>query len=1239
MHLKEIRVVGFKSFADPTTLTFQPGVTAIVGPNGCGKSNTADAIRWVLGEQSAKSMRAGSMQDVIFQGTSNRKPHNLCEVTLVFTDCEEQLGTAFNEVEVTRRVVRDGASGYRLNGKNCRLKDIQRLFLDTGIGQVSYSFMLQGQIDQILSSNPAERRIIFEEAAGISRYKTQRREALNKLAGVDTDLARVTDVMEEVARQSGSLKRQAAKALRYKRIKHRLTHLELAAHAFRWRELRSGITDDEAKVANLRAHSEKLKTGLEEDEGALTRQREKRQGVQERMQTAQQAVFDLRSSIESADNQANLNETRAKDFAQRIDRLADDLAKLEDEEKALLARTEEERTRKEKQQELFGDSDTVFKEQESEVREAQQKLSRAEEEVSRTRQAVLVQEGSITRLRSTATSLEVERQSGQARLTTLKDDAEVLLAEAEQLANELATLKASSEARVQEREEALAAVKARQEEAAALVSEFRTAQQELQTADREVANLRARIDSLENLQARFEGFSDGAKAVLQGKLGDALAAGDARALLPHVQVPDTHTNALETLLGAAADGVVLPDMKRAGPVAEKLAEKRLGKATLLLPMGTKDEGRRMKDEDSLPSELVAAASVVSSKDPAISNLLERLLAGCFFAPDLETVLTHWTEHPDWSFTLIATADGQLVDGRGIVFAGQSKSGGKGKSFLARANELKGLQKDLQQAQDRQEQRRLATEAVQKKINTAEQRADDAKKRRDELGQEVSTLRGQVQAAEGNRARAARAAEQKQQELARLEQKLAEAEARMAKAAHELEEAEQRLNTAKEAAIAADAAVEAARAEREARRDAFQELRVDLAEKRQRLESLDRGLRELSAQTRALAANRSRIKTERDSLTEQIGQLKVGAEEAETRAAGLRQTLEKTKQALEADRAELRTLDEALRATEERLSHRRKEASEVAEKVSSLDVDLAKRQSRAQFLEEEALREHETALEEIDWVESLWQAGDALPDRLHVDIEEESPDDPAPAEERGEMSAEDRTALENPDWNAIDDEVKTLRTRLQSIGAVNLLAIEEYRELKERHDFLKTQSDDLWEAKNQLVAAIDEINATSQQLFADTFAQIQKNFRYTFDKLFGGGKADLELVDAEDVLEAGIEITAQPPGTRLKSLQLLSGGQKTMTAVALLFAVYMVKPSPFCVLDELDAPLDDANIGRFCEMLQSFLEYSQFLIITHNKRTISIADTIYGVTMPERGVSKTFSMRFNADTGEAEKAES
>jgi len=1233
MYLKELRINGFKSFANPTKLDLTHGVTAIVGPNGCGKSNIADAIRWVLGEQSAKSLRAGAMQDVIFQGTDSRKPVNMCEVSLVFTDCEKQLGTAYAEVEVTRRVTRDGGGSYFINGKACRLKDIQRLFLDTGVGQVSYSFMLQGQIDQILSSNPAERRTIFEEAAGISRYKAQRREALNKLTHVDANLSRVTDVMEEVGRQIGSLKRQASKAMRYKRIKHRLSHLDLAHSGHRYADLKEKSEESDRKSQVLTEHSQKLRAKLDAAEVGLTTKRSRRSELSAGLQDLQHKVFALRSDKEGAQSKAEFAAVRMDEARERIKEIEKELSNLEEKQSQLRELAIGEAKTKEAQMDLFGNSDEIQKERASDLAMTQQRIGEAEAQLSRDKQALLVKESAVVRIRSNCTTMEVDLKSYQVKHANLSDEIKGLEEEGMILTRDLEEIEQTLVQRRMDKGTAEAKIGERQEQVTALVAEFRELQGRITEQDRRLAAVVAQASVLEGLQAKLEGFSEGAKAVLQGKLDGVISQDDCDVLLKNVKVDAEHARGLETLLGAIAEGVVIRDAKRVGPVAEALSEQQLGRAYLKFTAPGK--GRKSETKETHP--WVHAADVVSASDERLAPLVGNLVEGCYFVSSLKSFLDWWWENPEFKFQLVATEAGELVDARGWVLAGKTK-GKKDSSYLARENEIKKLKQERAITEGKLETMRLQADRLQEKIDAAEKAVDDQRRRVLEVSEEVATLESQRNSMRKSVEQNERLLTQKSSEKERLDTAKEESLQRLEHARSQLEESEGGISEQKSKISGGEELVVEIRRELESKRQGFEDIRFEIAEKKQRLELLERGLKEIEGQTKEVEYQRERRNQELKTLKAQIGLLEEDQLIQGERAGEIEREMKERMTELEKLRTELKAVEAQIETVEQGLSSERESYDKISRELNQVDVLLARENAQLQFLEEEVQREYSIEIASINWMTELWLAGDSLPERMRVEIEEETIEDFNPDEERGEPADADKERMSSTDWTEINDEIKTLRTRLQSIGAVNLVAIEEYKALNERHIFLKTQSEDLWGSKDELLKAIDEINATSQELFENTFEQIRKNFIFTFDQLFGGGNADLKLVDNEDVLESGIEITAQPPGTRLKTLALLSGGQKTMTAVALLFAVYMVKPSPFAVLDELDAPLDDANIGRFCKMLERFTEYSQFVIITHNKRTISVANSIYGVTMQEKGVSRLISMRFDKDSGEAKVAE-
>lgn len=1258
MYLKALKLHGFKSFADPTELRFEPGVTVIVGPNGCGKSNIADSIRWVLGEQSAKALRGGKMHDVIFEGTDTRKPHSMCEVSLLLTDCEQALGMDFHEVEITRRVSRDGSSEYHLNGQPCRLKDIQKLFMDTGIGRTSYSIMAQGQIDQILSSKPDERRSVFEEAAGITRYKAQRREALGKLALTEQNLARVADVVTEVGRQIGSLKRQASKAMRFRRLNHRLRHLALAHDGFQYQQLRGVLDELSARLQSLRGEADTRRSLLQEHQASLESQKARRTELNQRVQEAQQAVFDLRSEREQAANQIHLNQVKVQGLRDRIASAQDDLGELEMQLKEVSDQATSGQQDRQMQLNLLGESDAAFQAKNRELALVEGELNRLEQLVQKEKFQLLELESKVARLRTDCSALEVDQKTAVARHEQLQADMAGAMAQREEATANLEQLRvaaASARSAVQTVQQEVADAQKGVQETTA---KFREAQRRLQEIDRSLAQKHARLKLLQQLQEKWEGFGEGAKALLQGRLTD-LGGGSPFAALTHgVDFRPEFAKAAEALLGAAVEAVQVADLATAQAILARLENDKIGGAYLKVPTPESSLGAAPAE---LPVYLRPATTVFT--DDCTGHPLHSVLASCYVADSLEQFLGFWAQRQDFSFLMVATPKGEWVDRRGMVFGGYQKR--PASSIVQREIDIRETSREVAKEQEAHDQQKALIDQINAELAAFEQRLSDKRA-------EVQTANEAVATAQAEEKSGQRALDEAEQRVARLERDVEglesmrqEAEAKFAKAQAVLLEVDKAITAGRESTAANEAKIVEIRNQRDVQRETLGHARLELAERRQRVEIIDRGLGEMVKRRQQLADLLEQRRSELEMWTAQVAEFEAAEQGQAARVEELARTQAVAQESVEAIRRELAELEQAVSAVEGEQSSLRDQAETSAGELSQCEIRYTEHKARSRFLAEEAMREFSIDLGEVNWRMEFWKSDDEpeglKPLDLDEDDDEESAkpaestsvvpaaDGAAPAdapakprrsrkakEPRGEPTEAQLAAMDQTNWDQIRSEVQALRQRLNSMGAVNLVAIEEYAELKQRYDFLKTQSDDLVSSKDQLMKAIDEINATSLKQFALTFEQIRKNFAYTFQTLFSGGNCDLQLVTQEDPLESGIDIIAQPPGTKLNSLTLLSGGQKTLTAVALLFALYLVKPSPFCLLDELDAPLDESNIERFTTLLKRFVDHSQFIIITHNKRTVAAANAIYGVTMQERGVSKTVSMRFNkeahSDTG-------
>lgn len=1263
MYLSSLKVNGFKSFADSTQLRFEPGVTAVVGPNGCGKSNIADSIRWVLGEQSAKALRGGRMQDVIFEGTDKRKPVNICEVSIMLTDCEKELGSEFNEVEITRRVHRDGGSNYFINGKACRLKDIQRLFMDTGIGRTSYSIMAQGQIDQILSSKPEERRAVFEEAAGISKYKAQRREAMNKLALVETNLSRVTDIVGEIGRQIGSLKRQATKAIRFKKLSHRLRHLDLGYNARQYGDLSNSLKFIDKSADSLQGEVDELQKDLMGKESHLTVSKEERQALIQRVQDAQQSVFDLKSMKEQAANQAHLAQIKISSLEERSQQATEEIDSFQAQVGEIASRLDEHSQDKQTHMDVLGNSDEIFQERNRELAEIEAQLASTDRQIQQCKAQAMDAERNASQAREERSRCDVEAKTSENRLMRLEEE----LAEQGEGHSEAAEALAAFQSQIAETKTLQEGLQVALESSREKVSEtreaFKAAQVRIQEMDRLVTQKSARVKLLQQLQEKLEGYGEGAKALLKGRMRGALSEKKFSPIAANMSVKDGYGQALEALLGTAVEAVTVSDAQTVEDIFNQLVERKIGRVCVKLDSVPRAEG----SASDLPAWLQPALDFVNTglgdDDP-----LKAVLSASFVVEDIAQFLQWWEGQPGFRFLQVASKNGESVDSRGIVTGGYKKA--KNSSILQREIELRQTQDELAEDQKALKAARDAADALNADLEVVEDAVESNRQQLSETNRQQSILQAEERNAERLVHEQRVKAERLESEKESLLETRAQAEERLQAAQDRLTSEEERLVATRQKLEEIDQGVDVIRSVRDEKREGLSQAKFDLQDKKQKLDLLNQGFLEMEQRRNELNRLIESKTRDIDNWTEESEALSSEIENASGRGDSVDAELEEAKTLVDRTREGLVGIEEKISILETEQTAIRSKLDSLKNNLSSQNVQIAEKRSRVEFLNEEIQREYSVDLRLVDWKLEMWKASQPVKDLPTLDADGEveevetpiaaqaevvggpedsdesksAPDGLVEAEtaEAAEADAaisqaheakpteEELAELDDTDWNKVKAEIQSVRKRVQGMGTVNTDAIAEYGELRERHSFLKSQYEDLTGSRDKLVAAIDDINEKSRDLFTDTFKQIRENFKQTFSTLFNGGKADLQLIETDDVLESGIEIVAQPPGTRLKGVGLLSGGQKTMTAVGLLFAIYMVKPSPFCLLDELDAPLDESNIGRFTTLLKQFTKQSQFIIITHNKRTISAAKAIYGVTMEEKGVSKVVSMKFHSE---------
>ncbi len=1257
MRLERLEINGFKSFSDRSELAFDKGVTAIVGPNGCGKSNVADAITWVMGEQSAKSLRGERMEDVISNGSDARKPSQAAEVRLRFSgvvktvvadngsgateipidgapamSAEELIRSVAREVEVTRRLYRSGESEYLIDGRVARLRDVHDLLMDTGLGQKAYAIIEQGKIGMILSTRPTDRRQLIEEAAGITKYKSRRRAAELKLEAAQQNLTRIDDIVFEVEKQRGTLKRQAGKARRYQKLRDELRRWEKVLFARKYRQLAEIIESARARLADARERESSAAAHLAELESDLSRMRIELTEADARATAAREAAHACEIEINRRQQQITFDGEQVVTLESRTSALAAELAALEARREpaqaALRARREavqaanEERDRAAAALTAGGEAYDA----------AHRSIEGLEADVEAARSEVFSALNSATALRH---ALEHAGAAGDRVADTLaKLDAEFsdVRVESDRVdADRTAVLDALKRAQ-QALDATRIARSARESELASarIEHEWRAAQ--VRSREHELAGLSARLVSLEQLDAARAGFGDAARAVLANANGRVNQKG---AVADYIDVQSGYERAVDACLSDLLQHVVVERAEHAAAGFAVVREADAGRCGFLIaspPEGGHYQGSHVRSvvsgfsgSDDMPEGVVPLLSVIHVNGD-YADAIREAVGEAWIADSYERA----AEASRIAACPVVTASGEVFRGPHLVTGGirqdshgiletkreirdlRERTAVERDALAALAAETAALDVTIAQALSALDALTSEHHKQEKAIVAHEARLQQAADEGARLAQKIEQLTRERRQAEEERETIDRRQGEARVSIARLENDQQTADERLAVAQRRLfearESAESLSHRAAEARAAHAALVERASA---------------LAGEVERLEEAGA---ELEARAVSLAA-------ERDNARRRVEDLHAAI------VAGKRQ-LDADVLALEGFRRDVAEADEissALRVKadgqEGGIRQARASLETVRASVAEFDIARATAESDLSHLASSCIETVQATLDDVvSEVEELERQGGATPDAraIYADQGEDSDSD----EESGEAAAPAVSvmgaAVDEATERALsaEDAIAELRRKIDRLGPVNMIAIEQYDELESRHGFLTTQRKDLVDSIAQTSQAIKRIDETTRQRFAEAFAAINKHFQEIFHTLFGGGRAGLTLLDESDPLESGIEIVAQPPGKRLQSVQLLSGGEKALTAIALMFGLFKYKPSPFCLLDEIDAPLDDANVGRFVEMLRAMLHHTQFILITHNRKTMEIADRLYGVTMEEPGVSKLISVQLN-----------
>jgi len=1179
MRLDSVEIVGFKSFCDRQELSFRGGVTGIVGPNGCGKSNISDAISWVLGEQSVKSLRGTAMEDVIFAGSQSRQPLAMAEVNLKVSGLNGSSPDGAPECVVTRRLYRNGESEYLMNGKVCRLRDIHELFMDTGLGSKAYSIIEQGKIGMILSGKPADRRALIEEAAGITKYRARRRQTALKLEAAQQNLLRVNDIVHEVEKQLESLKRQAGKARRYRVLRDEMIAVQRVLFGRRFLDLREQSRALSARLADESGREQAAAIALEAEEAQMEARRSALYDAEGVLEQARARLGELtltvdrhqgrsgycREQIEETERRSADEAREAEELQGRVAPLGAELAARREDEARLRARLAE------------AEDEARRADEAAQAAAARQREAEADQEATRENQVSLL--GRLAALQNARSSVSGNADRAAADLVKLAAEIEELEGDRRRIES----LRAAARAREEAADHLVAHLIGERQEAATRGAEARHGaaenEREADALRSERDGLAGRLASLEDIVATHAAFDEGARALLAGPESIEVLGVVADA----VEADSAHERAVEGFLGDRLQAVLVADAGRAGRGVRFLEESGAGRgALLLLDVAMRPgDGSRLRDiarrERRVRGLLSERYRVTGPHAEAIRNTLPDALVVDSFDDALAVAHAHGP-------VPCVTPSGETLHGA------VAEGGRGGKGLLAPRREIREVTSRLGELETLLGSARARVAAETTAAAAAEAEAAALAERIHAAEKELVAVRHDLAAADEEAARLHRKAAVLDTERSQAEQERGTAAVRLAELEAALEAAEAERESGADRLSALGTAVASARAATEAARAVSSEARSVVAGLRERAAAAEAELRRLEDDWRELEGRIAAGKSRAEELARRRAALR--SERAESERLLALALTDRDRITGEAAGAEdgVREIRNELEGRELALKERRRERGMLRDALAELEVTRARTDSDLDHL----VRECQQAVG-------------------------------APAAEAAAGLTDEDRAAEPP---ALEARVQELRDKLDHMGPVNVLAVEQAQELEDRHRFLTAQRQDLVESIAEMDRAIKSIDRTSKERFREAFQVINQHFGEIFKQLFGGGTAGLSLLDEEDILESGIDVMAQPPGKRLQNVMLLSGGEKALTAISLLFAIFQYKPSPFCILDEVDAPLDDANIGRFVRMLEGLKDQTQFVLITHSRKTMEIADQLYGVTMEEPGVSKLVSVRFS-----------
>ena len=1180
MYLKRLEMYGFKSFADKTVLEFMPGITTVIGPNGSGKSNISDCIRWILGEQSMKSLRGAKSEDIIFAGTQNRKSLGFAEGSIVIDNSDGKLPIEYNEVIVTRKIYRSGESGYFINKTPCRLKDILELFMDTGIGKDGYSIIGQGKIDEILSNKSEDRRKIFEEAAGIVKYRSRKEESEKKLEQTKVNLLRINDIVSEIESNIGPLKNQSEKARKFLDLREELKGIEVGLFLY-------NIEDYKNKIKELKENIDIFETQKIKEE-------EKNNNLQFEKEELKKKIDELLEQIEKTQNLGFESEKRKEQFNSEIgianERIANnqendvryekEIEELEIKNKEL---EEEKQNKINKKTNLLNNKekfDKELKEKEAELEKYSKTLSEKELEIESKKHIV---ESNVDKKYDLVGIINTEKanyENLEKREKTLKSEKQDTISELDKVRTEKDDISKGFYEIQKSRNEILgkiAEINDKKEESSIKIKEFEFDINNLQS---EYRMKESRYKFLVETEKEKEGYARSVKSLLEGiEKSPALKKGVNGVLANLISVNEKYETAIEMALGASIQNVVTDTEEEAKKLVNYLRENKLGRASFL-PITSVKGNKLAKLDKSGINGVIGIASDLVEMNIKYDGILQNLLGRTVIVENIDSAVA-LAKKNNYSFKIV-TLEGDVINPSGAISGGSVQK--KTVSLLGRGKEIKSLEKELKNIQAKIEKLQKEESDYKESISEILKTFDEEQKKLQEIEITYAT-------------------ENQKHENIKLE--ILKQEAKLDKIKRDLEELENEKTECLE-------------------KQKLSEEQMNLIEEENN--SLNLIIEEF---TNTNKDNQKYI----DDLNFDITNLKISVSSFDESETSINEMVERintdiqnninsinNKKNLRAQIVETNNeLQEKILDIKKQISELEKDVSDSSEKVENLKKDRTFKNEKMIKIESE-IEEQSSKIEDIkNQLSKLDVKNSKIELELNQVVNKMWEEYELTPNNTGEIKK-----VENP--TEVQRKVNELRAQIKDLGSVNIDSINEYKEIKERYDFMSEQRLDLEEASNKLKKVINEMTNTMKEQFSVQFKVINKNFGEVFKELFGGGKAELILGDENNILECGIEIAVQPPGKKLQNMMLLSGGEKAFTAIALLFAILKINPAPFCVLDEIEAALDDVNVYRFAEYLKKFVSTTQFLVITHRKGTMEAADTVYGITMEEKGISKLLSMK-------------